>query len=243
MSDILEKGDVYFLYWPAAGASEVAGLPDVQRFLMVLKPEGEEAYRRLVVGQKKLPDPDAEGGGARYWGFVDRVVQGAREAFERDPDADLGGPAPRPAGEGTYAIARHEGHTDIVYALRLPEEPGEAQRDLRIEKEAAYLLSIKNPEAEGPRGVGLDADRKADLPDDLKERFGDRRWTSADPPAFLDHEGTEFLLVAGREDVPEDVAAELRSDEVPALPVVAEELRLDADDERVTKPLYEGEWR
>ena len=200
MTEILEKGDVHFAFWPARGADEPDGLQDVQRFFLVLKPEGQDAYRRLVVGQKKLPEPD--GGERRYWGFVDRVAEGSLDAaFERGED-NLDGPDARRAGEGRYAIARHDGHTDLVYAL---ERADEAIEGFNLEKQASYLLTIKNPDVADPPGTGLERDEKARFPRALRDRFGDRRWTSADPPAFLDHEGAEFLLVGGRDERPSDL--------------------------------------
>jgi hypothetical protein len=35
-----------------------------------------------------------------------------------------------PAGEGRYAIVDHDGHTHLVYALELPQEPGLLDRHL-----------------------------------------------------------------------------------------------------------------
>lgn len=242
MSDILERGEVFFLYWPAAGEERVEGLRDVQRFFLVLRPEGTDVTRRLVVGRKRLPDAEGDG---RHWGFVDKVVRGEENVAEALERERLSGGAPRPAGEGRYAIVKRDGGTELVYSLALPEEPGEAQHGLGIGKEAGYVLSIKNPDAGSPGGAGLDRERRAELPRELRERFGDRRWAAADPPAFLDHEGTEFLLVAERGEAPSaEVAEELRAgaDGAGGGSRLLEELAAAAG-EPVEAPLTEGEWR
>ena len=49
-------------------------------------------------------------------------------------------------GEGKYAIIRHhQNHTELAYILELPKEPGEAQIELGIEREASYVVSVINP--------------------------------------------------------------------------------------------------
>src|SRR6188472_2055970 len=51
------------------------------------------------------------------------------------------GDAARPVGEGKYAIVKHQNHAELAYILEMPKEPGEAQRELGIEKEASYIVS------------------------------------------------------------------------------------------------------
>jgi hypothetical protein len=41
----------------------------------------------------------------------------------------------RPASEGVYAIARHDDHTHLAFALELPERPAEVQEELNIPAE------------------------------------------------------------------------------------------------------------
>ncbi len=136
---------------------------------------------------------------------------------------------------------RHGRGTVLAYALELPEEPGEVQRAFHIEREGQFVISVKNPEAGSPAGAGLDHDRRADFPDALKERFGDRRWVPADPPAFLDHEGAELVLVGGRE-AGDDLGIDL--DPQPETEDDAEifkDLHLEKTD-RTIRPLFEGVW-
>ena len=52
----------------------------------------------------------------------------------------------RPVGEGKYAIINYSNnHTELAFVLELPKELGEAQKDLGIEKEASYIVTVINP--------------------------------------------------------------------------------------------------
>ena len=51
----------------------------------------------------------------------------------------------RPVGEGKYAIVDHNNHTELAFVLELPKELGEAQKELGIEKEASYIITVINP--------------------------------------------------------------------------------------------------
>ena len=55
--EIVEKGDLYFAYRPRVEENEAEGREDVQRFFMVLKPQGGP-FRVAVLGRKRLPDAD-----------------------------------------------------------------------------------------------------------------------------------------------------------------------------------------
>lgn len=69
-------------------------------------------------------------------------------------------PAARPAGEGVYVLARTGSKMHLAYALELPDKPGPVQKQLNIEPEASFALSIKNPEKGSPRNTGLTAPRR-----------------------------------------------------------------------------------
>lgn len=229
-AQVLEKGRVYFLYRPAVGEETPHGVVDLRRFYMVLHPDGGEGRRLIVVGHKKLPE--ADGAHQRYWGFVD-VASSDPEALK----AAMGDA--RPAGEGLYALARHGNHTHLSYVLDTPEKPGEVQEALNIVPRGDYVLSVKNPQASSPPGMGLDGDRKAELPDELQAKFGDRRFVSPDTPAFLDHDGTELLLLNAEDHAP-DLGLDLEPDHQVG-PVIFADLDLERT-ERTTEPLMKGHW-
>src|SRR5512135_1633268 len=245
---LLERGDVFFFYRPDVDETRPAGLLDVRRFHVVLRPEGGEALRLITIGRKRLPE--AADGGQSHWAFVERVFGGAdelREAlsgatYETETRGARHLPAARPAGEGVYALVRHGRGTVLAYALELPERPGGVQEAFHIEPEGRFVLAIKNPDAGSPAGVGLEGDRRADFPAHLKERFGDRRWVAADPPEFLDYEGAELVLIGGRVEADADLGIDLEpqpEDENSA--EVFKDLHLEKS-ERIIKPLFEGTW-
>ena len=74
---VLERGDLFFLYRPNRDQYEPGGLLDIRRFYMVLYPQGQERFRLIAIGKKKLPGFDD--GGQRHWGFVDGVFRTAEE--------------------------------------------------------------------------------------------------------------------------------------------------------------------
>ncbi|HKP88417.1 MAG TPA: hypothetical protein VJT75_00435 [Thermoleophilaceae bacterium] len=206
MSEILERGDILFFYRPRVGVSEVRDLDDVQRFFIILAPEGSSRRRRLIVGRKRLPDPGAH---EREWAFVADVVD--------DPGAlrEELTPTGRPVGEGRYAVVDHGGHTHLAYRLELPQEPGEAQRMFAVLPEGSYVIAVRNPDAPAPEGAGLGETQRADFPRELRERFDGRRFIPVNPPTFLDHEGAELVLIGAAERASEELGIDFDTEAEP----------------------------
>jgi hypothetical protein len=215
MANVLERGNIYFVYRPKVEHTSAAGLEDIQRFFVILSPFGKARHRLIVIGRKKLAaiTDDQE----RSWGFVEKVAskpQDIKDDLDRltYSTATRGerhlSPA-RPAGEGVYVIARHDDHTHLAFALELPEQLGEVQEELNIPQEGSYIITVKNPEVEPPPGVGLSQDDRVELPQRLRERFHGRRFIPVDPPDFLDREGAEFVLIGADEDVFEELGVRL----------------------------------
>ena len=249
MADVLERGDIYFIYRPKVEQTSAAGLEDVQRFFVILSPSDKRRPRLLVIGRKKLPAISDKQ--ERNWGFVQKVSRNP-EDIEDDLDrltysTQTHGerhlsPA-RPAGEGVYTIARHDTHTHLAFALELPERPGEVQEELNIPAEGSYIITVKNPDVDAPPGVGLPEQDQADLPQRLRDRFHGRRFIPADPPDFLDREGTEFVLIGADEDVFEELGVRLDPERET---IETAELFNDLRMERTAhplKPLFEGRWQ
>ncbi len=241
---VLERGDVFFLYRPNEDWHEPGGLLDIRRFYMVLHPQGQERFRLVAIGKKKLPG--VEGGPQRHWGFVDGVFRTPEELLQAAAGIPLligiGGENLRPAGEGVYALVLHGNHTHLAYVLELPPNPGEVQEAFNIKPEGRFVIAVKNPEAASPPGVGLEQDRQPDFPRELYSRFGDRRWVSVDPPEFLDYEGSELVLIGGPDDLGEDLGIDLQAhpeDEETA--EIFRDLHMEKS-ERTIKPLFQGVW-
>lgn len=247
-TDILERGNIYFLYRPKVEREEVNNLDDVQGFYMVLEPHGKQSYRLIVIGQKQLPDVEKKQ--SQAWGFVESVKDNAKElekslrakTYSTKTRGDRELPTTRSAGEGVYELVEHNQHTHLVYALELPENPGEAQEDLQIEPEASYVLSIKNPAKGSPANTGLSSQQKADFPKSLQNQFRDRRFAAANPPDFLDYTGAEFILTGASDDVSEELGIELNpQQETEATAEILNNLRMRKTRHPI-KPLFEGDW-
>lgn len=247
-SGILERGSIYFLYRPKVEREQAHGEKDVERFYLVLSPEGKELFREIIIGQKELPGIK---GKERNWGFVRMVTRQAEElhaefgrieyATKTKGKRQL--PPVRPAGEGVYAIVRHDGHTHLAYSLELPEHPREVQQTFHIGQEGSYILSIKNPGKSSPPRVGLGDGQKAEYPQKLQQVFGDRRFADADPPELLDYPGAELMLVGAEEKPAAELDIGLEPDrETAATADIFTDLKLNRKDHPV-KPLFEGRWQ
>jgi hypothetical protein len=241
---VLERGDFFFLYRPIRERYEPGGLLDIRRFYLVLHPQGQERFRLIAIGKKKLPGFDD--GAQRHWGFLDGVFRTPEELRQAaagiPPLIESRGENLRPAGEGVYALVLHGDHTHLAYVLELPAIPGEVQEAFNIKPEGRFVIAVKNPEATSPPGVGLEAERQPVFARELAARFGDRRWLPVDPPDFVDYEGAELVLIGGRDDLGKDLGIDLEAhpkDEETA--EIFRDLHLGKS-ERTIKPLFEGVW-
>jgi hypothetical protein len=248
MANVLERGNIYFVYRPKVEHASARGIEDIQRFF-VISPCGKARYRLIVIGRKRLPAiGDTH---ERNWGFVQKVASNPHD-IEDELDRLMYSTATRgerhllparPAGEGIYAIARHDDHTHLAFALELPERPGEVQEELNIPREGSYIITVRNPDADAPPGVGLSDAERAELPQRLRERSHGRRFIPVDPPDFLDREGAEFVLIGADEHVFEDLGVHLNPErETLETAELFNDLRMERS-EHPLKPLFEGRWQ
>ncbi|PWA94782.1 hypothetical protein CTI12_AA056190 [Artemisia annua] len=154
--------------------------------------EKEPLLRFIVMGQKSLPDPTSKKKGRPHWGFVEFVttnIQDIKDAlkgeeYETKTRGHRHNPPARALGEGVYRILRHQHkkdkkmHTHLIYKLEFPSAEGDAaehqpQEALNVEREASFLIQIKNPTKKGRNEFrGLKRKRKPVFPKHLQERFG-----------------------------------------------------------------------
>jgi hypothetical protein len=228
-AEILEQGDIYFFYRPKKDAQEVKGIEDVRRFFMVIAPEKRreggakeeqedlsvdssktQLYRLFVIGKKSLPEVRKTEARAseRYWARVGGIFNDANELTkELLSDEFRRGDAARPVGEGKYAIVKHhQNHTELAYVLELPKELGDAQKELGIEKEASYIISVINPKKPAVSSVAdggkyPSAEEIPMYPEDLLKEFGDNDTfvSLSRDTRFLDYRNAQILLTAARE--------------------------------------------
>jgi hypothetical protein len=202
--EILEQGDIYFLYRPKVEYELVKDRDDVQHFYMVLSPHGKDICRLIIVGQKQLPS--LESSSTKGWAFVKRVTAKPKEleqelrnkTYETKTQGTRHQSAARPVAEGVYDLVCHADDMRLVYAIELPQDLGVAQNQLNIQKEAVYIISIKNPEVASPSNTGLRNEQQADYPEHLQKAFGNRRFINAKSSDFLDYEGTELILISSQ---------------------------------------------
>jgi hypothetical protein len=181
--------------------AQVEDLGDVQRFYLLLGPDGAQRYRRLIVGRKRLPDPASH---EREWAFVVDVTDDAAELRD-DMEEE---PRTLSAAAARYVLADHGGHSHLAYALARTAGSDRIQRLFNIRRQASYIVAVRNPDAPAPAGAGLPQHRRAQYPPELRERFGTRRFIPADPPELLDHPGAELVLIGAAEDASRELGIE-----------------------------------
>jgi hypothetical protein len=170
---------------------------------MVTAPEGGQVYRLFVIGKKSLPEVRKTEARAseRYWARVGGVFKDANELTkELSSDEFRKGDAARPVGEGKYAIVKHQDHTELAYVLELPKEPGEAQQELGIEKEASYVISVINPKI--PKQSNLPTTQEPPkYPQEVLDEFKENEnfVSLSKDTKFIDYQNAQVILVGARE--------------------------------------------
>jgi hypothetical protein len=244
-NEVLERGDIFFLYRPRIGEDEPQSLADVQRFFVVLRPEWERKLRLLVVGRKRLPDAPRH---ERHWGFVAKVTSSAAEienelrehSYATQTRGERRDPAARPSGEGRYAVTLVGGQMHLAYVLELPDHPDEVQRAFKIAREASFALSVRNPRSPSPPAAGLGERQEADYPERQQREFRGRRFAREDVH-LLDITGAEFVLVGARTDPEEAYEVDVEAERPDRRPEILRELHM-ARSRHPVEPLFEGKW-
>lgn len=110
--------------------------------------------------------------------------------------------AARPVGEGKYAIVKYRNHAELAYILELPNEPGEAQKELGIEKEASYVISVINPKnTKSPKEGYPSTEEPAQYPPEILEEFNDSdNFVSLTIDAkLINYKNAQVILIGARE--------------------------------------------
>lgn len=215
-TETLELGSLTFLVRPRVEEQHPDGLSDVQRLLLLLRPEDNAFERVIAIGRKRLP-PSARH--ERFWGFVDLVLTPFDMAAALE--AQVYGtrtrglrhlPAAAAFARGTYELSSHRDHAHLRWQLDRTDGEDPIARALDVEECGDYVVSVANPD---PAAWGLieSPDLQSELFDDLElhvtlpqpfpptlqSRFRGRRYTSLDSPAWLDHPGAELLFAGAGE--------------------------------------------
>ena len=229
-TEVLEYGDIYFFYRPKVSSPDVKSLDDVRRFFMVTAPEEtttkndhqkthRQLYRLFVIGKKSLPEirKSEARSSERYWARVGGIFEKPEELTdELLSDEFRKGDVARPVGEGKYAIVKHQNHAELAYILELPKEPGEAQRELGIEKEASYIVTVINPVKPVPEGYPS-ADQSPMYPEFIQEEFKEQEnfiplTRNLD---LVNYQNAQIILIGAREGkdaIKKDIGIEIREE-------------------------------
>ena len=229
---ILEYGDIYFFYRPKVGSQEVKSIDDVRRFFMVTAPEKttkkndekekkkhRQLYRLFVIGKKSLPEirKSEARSSERYWARVGGIFERPEELTkELLSDEFRKGDLARPVGEGKYAIVKYQNHAELAYILELPKEPGEAQKELGIEKEASYIVTVINPVKPIPEGYPS-ADQSPQYPDSIQKEFKDDEnfIPLTRNLELINYQNAQIILIGareGRDVIKQDIGIEIKDE-------------------------------
>src|SRR3954452_17209235 len=147
---ILKSGSIYFFYRPKLKNKEEA-----QNFFIVLSSQTKK-YHLLVIGKKKLPIETKD----KYFLFVEAVKKSKTELLEslkeekhRAGKGETVSTIAHCLAEGKFIIAKHGNHTHFIYQIIKPSQLKEIQQEFNLQKEADYLINVKNPHLGTPPGV------------------------------------------------------------------------------------------
>ncbi|KAJ7648104.1 hypothetical protein FB45DRAFT_213354 [Roridomyces roridus] len=185
----------------------------------------EQHYRLIAIGKKTLPDPDARRGRRKesFWATVIGVGDDlhslekgmGEKTYETKTRGTRYDPPARLAARGCYALVNAEAPTPsqettyLGYALSHPtaSDFGAVQTALGLQRAAAFILQVKNPQAEAS-DVGPSTNKHVTYPPEIMDGVFGRGTRGREPaglrfapcavPELLDHTGTELLLIAVR---------------------------------------------
>ncbi len=251
-TQMLEYGDICFFYRPKVGSEQVKSINDVRRFFMVMTPEGRERkkqkqlYRLFVIGKKSLPEIRKSEARAseRYWARVGGLFQDANELTkELLSDEFRQGDAARPVGEGKYAIVKHQTHAELACILEIPNEPGQAQNELRIQKEASYVISVINPKIPVPAGYPS-TEVPPKYPKEILQQLSETEnfIPLTRDNQLIDYQNAQIILIGAREGqdvIKKEIGVEINHDGNKSSAVIFNKLKIRKD-QTPTKPLFEG---
>lgn len=254
---VLEKGNILFFYRPRQGILHPQSPDDLERVYFMLLPDDQEQHRNrlfnvahgafpTVVPGKALPEE-------RDWAFAQDVSEQPQEVLEAleknipappEPSGQRARPWAPIAGQGRYAVVRHQDHTHLAYRLSKPEEPGEVQKALQIRPEASYVLSVKEPFA--PSEIELE--NKPAYPADLRSKFAGHGWIAAQPTDLLDYQWAQILLIGAQTNIERELGITLDAGrenqaEKQVLHMLREDEKQAAQEGvKLLEPLQEGRW-
>ena len=254
---ILETGNILFFYRPKTDVLHPKSPDDLERAYFMLLPDDQDRHQNrlfnvahgvfpAIVPGRLLPEE-------RDWAFVQDTARDPTDlllTLEKEvpvpapPSGRRIRPWARAAGEGRYAIVKHEDHTELVYRLAEPQKPGEVQKELQLYPEASYVLSVKEPFA--PSEIELS--EKPSYPKELRARFDGYGWIPSEPTDYLDYQYTQVLLVGARTNPQEEfgltIDAGMKNRAAQQVLKVLSQKEREAEQQEVSllEPMKQGRW-
>lgn len=234
----LEQGDIFFFYRPKVSSKEIKSIDDVRRFYMVLCPEDEQKiidntnndtntkkkkiYRLFIIGKKSLPEirKTEARSSERFWAQVGGIFYDSKklgedltsEEFRKDDVA-------RPVGEGKYAIIEHQNHTELAFIIEMPQEIGEAQKELGIQKEATYIITVINPNKPVPEGYRTAEAERPKYPKDIENYLNniqDKFISLSQNLNLINYQNAQVVLIgarAGKDIIKQEIGLDIETED------------------------------
>ncbi len=252
---VLERGNILFLYQPKSTVAHAQGADDLQAIYFMLLPDEREQHKSRIFAVPRGLFPVLVPGSAapeeRAWAFAQEVHPDPRVALDSLQEEAMAALAPgqrarpwvRAAGEGRYTIVKHGADTHLAYVLDKPEQPGEVQQALKIAPRGNYLISVLAPAAPAE----IKVDRRPTYPPRLQSRFRDDR-APVEPSDFLDYPYTRVFLLAAGLDAEQELGVKLEPNiqnwaQRKALQMLhKEETKAASEGISLLEPLMEGRW-
>ncbi|HYZ50684.1 MAG TPA: hypothetical protein VE593_07345, partial [Nitrososphaeraceae archaeon] len=136
---------------------------------------------------------------------------------------------------------KYHNHTELAYILELPNEPGEAQKELGIEKEASYIISVINPKISKSSNLPT-TEEPPKYPQEVLDEFSETEnfVSLAKDTKFIDYQNAQIILVGsreGRDAIKNEIGIEIEESSQSA--DIFNKLKLRKD-QVPTRPLIEG---
>lgn len=234
----LEQGDIFFFYRPKVSSKEIKSIDDVRRFYMVLCPEYEQKiidntnndtnikkkklYRLFIIGKKSLPEirKTEARSSERFWAQVGGIFYDSKKLGEDLTSEEFRkGDVARPVGEGKYAIIEHQNHTELAFILEMPQEIGEAQKELGIQKEATYIITVINPNKPVPEGYSTAEAERPKYPKDIENYLNniqDKFISLSQNLNLINYQNAQVVLIgarAGKDIIKQEIGLDIETED------------------------------
>lgn len=168
-------------------------------------PKEKKIYRLFIIGKKSLPEirKTEARSSERFWAQVGGIFYDSQNLVE-DLTADeyKKGDAARPVGEGKYAIIEHQSHAELAFILEMPQEIGEAQKELGIQKEASYIITVINPYKPVSEGYTTAEAERPKYPEDIQKYLNktDGKFIPLSQNlTLINYQNAQIILIGARE--------------------------------------------